>query len=406
MIPAKLGVVRAAPRGVLQREAFEAETMGAWRVVAVVSAPDLAAIARFGGFAAADRARAAVEAALLRAAPPGAAVGRLGGDLWGVAARIQSAAGAEALLEAQRAAEPDGVALRIGGAWSAAAPRPGGLLGPALEAHDDAQGAGAELIRADAGGPALRAEIAREAIEAIRAGAASAAFQPVVDSRAPGRVMFSEALIRLVRPDGGETPAGAFMPALARFGLAPEADIAMLRLGFAALVADPSLRLSVNLSARSLGAPAWREAFEAETARAPLAAERLIIEISEDTVEEDLPDLLGAAALTRAAGAALALDDFGAGRTSFRRLRDLRFDIVKIDGAFVRGVESHPDNRVLIAALTEIARRFDMMVVAEHVETAAEARTLADIGVDGFQGFLFGAPALVCSGGARIAPAG
>ena len=73
--------------------------------------------------------------------------------------------------------------------------------------------------------------------------------------------------------------------------------------------------------------------------------------------------------------------------------------MVKIDGGYIRGIDHKPDNKMLVSALVAIARQFDMTVIAEHVENAAEARVLRSLEVDGFQGYLFGRPALVwCDG--------
>ncbi|MEP5090028.1 MAG: EAL domain-containing protein, partial [Paracoccaceae bacterium] len=86
--------------------------------------------------------------------------------------------------------------------------------------------------------------------------------------------------------------------------------------------------------------------------------------------------------------------DFGAGYTAFRHFRDFYFDIVKIDGQFIRGLADSPDNQVLVGALVAIAEQFDMLAVAEHVETAQEAEILSEIGIDCMQGYLFGAPSV------------
>jgi len=96
----------------------------------------------------------------------------------------------------------------------------------------------------------------------------------------------------------------------------------------------------------------------------------------------------------RALGAAIALDDFGAGYSSFRHVRDFRPDWVKIDGGFVRGVANDPDNMLFVDTLVGIARNFDMATVAEFVETQADADTLLALGVDCLQGYRFGAPDL------------
>jgi EAL domain-containing protein (putative c-di-GMP-specific phosphodiesterase class I) len=89
-----------------------------------------------------------------------------------------------------------------------------------------------------------------------------------------------------------------------------------------------------------------------------------------------------------------ALDDFGAGFTSFRYLKSFYFDVLKIEGEFIRGIAENPDNQVLTAALTAIGRQFDMVIVAENVETAADVAYLEAIGVDCLQGYYFGAPTI------------
>ena len=92
------------------------------------------------------------------------------------------------------------------------------------------------------------------------------------------------------------------------------------------------------------------------------------------------------------AGVTFALDDFGSGYTSFRYLRQFFFDILKIDGQFVRGIARDPDNQVLTQALMSVGRHFDMLVVAESVETAEDAAFLQANGIGCMQGYLFGAP--------------
>jgi EAL domain-containing protein (putative c-di-GMP-specific phosphodiesterase class I) len=93
----------------------------------------------------------------------------------------------------------------------------------------------------------------------------------------------------------------------------------------------------------------------------------------------------------QALGISFALDDFGAGYTAFRYFKDFYFDMVKIDGAFIRGIASTPDNQVLTKALVSIARHFDMYTVAEFVETQEDADYLVSIGIDCLQGHYFGA---------------
>jgi len=91
-------------------------------------------------------------------------------------------------------------------------------------------------------------------------------------------------------------------------------------------------------------------------------------------------------------GCRVAIDDFGAGYTSFRNLQMLRVDTVKIDGAYVRGLSSSPENRIFVRTLVDLAKNFNLKTVAEWVGSDEDAALLQSFGVDYFQGFHFGEP--------------
>jgi EAL domain-containing protein (putative c-di-GMP-specific phosphodiesterase class I) len=96
-------------------------------------------------------------------------------------------------------------------------------------------------------------------------------------------------------------------------------------------------------------------------------------------------------------GISFALDDFGAGLTSLRHLKQLMFDFLKIDGQFVRGIAGSADNQCMMRAMVAVAREFEMFAVAEAVETSAEAEWLAANGLNCLQGYYFGAPTVTPS---------
>lgn len=218
------------------------------------------------------------------------------------------------------------------------------------------------------------------------------AFQPVVMAADPARIGFHEALIRVMDPTGRPIPARDFIQAIESRELGREVDCAALEMGLDALARHPDLRLSVNMSARSIGYPRWQAALNRGLSRDETVGERLILEITEESAML-LPELVAAFMQeTRRRGVSFALDDFGSGVTAIRFFRDFSFDIAKIDGQFIRGIPQDADNQVLAAALLAIARQFDMLCVAESVETATEAAWLRALGVDCLQGYLFGAP--------------
>jgi len=229
---------------------------------------------------------------------------------------------------------------------------------------------------------------------ALSEGRLALALQPVMQARGAGRVAFHEGLVRLIGRDGTAVPAAAFLPAVEALPLGRLIDRHVLDLALARLRATPDLRLAVNLSALSVADPGWEAALTAALRHDATLAERLIVEITETAVSADSDALADFVRRWQARGVAFAIDDFGAGYTALRHLRRVRFDIIKIDGTFTRGVERDRDNQALVSAMTGIARHFEAMVVAEAVETEAEAAALSDRGIDALQGYLYGRPRL------------
>lgn len=218
------------------------------------------------------------------------------------------------------------------------------------------------------------------------------AFQPVVSSSHPEKIAFYEGLIRIRDATGRIIPAKDFIPSVESTEIGRRIDCLALELGLRELRAEPGIRLSINLSALSIGYQPWLKVLNAGLARDETIAERLILEITESTAIT-VPELvMKFMDQLQARGVSFALDDFGAGYTSFRYLRDFFFDILKIDGHFVRGVHADPDNQVLLSALTNIGKHFEMITVAESVEHPADAEFLRTLGIDCMQGFHFGVP--------------
>ncbi|MCK0126761.1 EAL domain-containing protein [Gelidibacter sp. F2691] len=230
--------------------------------------------------------------------------------------------------------------------------------------------------------------------EALRKKRVRLAFQPVVQTTQPDRRAFFEGLIRVLDRNGRVIPAKDFIDAVEDQELGRILDALALEKGLEALQAEPNLRLSINMSARSIGYPGWKKVLERGLEDDPHLGERLILEITERTAIT-MPELVQVfMAEMQGHGISFALDDFGAGYTSFKYLKDFYFDIIKIDGEFVRGIHRDPDNQILTQALVSVARHFDMFTVAESVETAEDAAFLTQIGVDCMQGYYFGVPTL------------
>lgn len=236
---------------------------------------------------------------------------------------------------------------------------------------------------------------AQLAMGAIRNDDLMIAYQPVVSSAGANRATFHECLVRIRDSAGNLTAAGEFMPAMEWLGLAPLIDRNVLILALDALSRQPGIRLSINIFPQTMQDAQWLMLFDEATRSDPSLAERLIIEITETAAMLDPARTRAFMDRLRRRGAAFALDDFGMGHTSFGSLRDFRFDIIKIDGAFITDIVTNPDNRFFVSKLVEIGEHFDMMTVAEFVQGAAEARVLRSLGVECFQGFYFGTPSLM-----------
>ena len=119
-------------------------------------------------------------------------------------------------------------------------------------------------------------------------------------------------------------------------------------------------------------------------------AERLTVEITETAAIHDVDDTRGFVARVKDLGCRIAIDDFGSGYTSFRNLRKLGVDILKIDGAFVQNLMRSDDDRAFVQTLVDLAKRLGLKTVAEWVQDEAAAKLLARWGCDYLQGALIG----------------
>jgi EAL domain-containing protein (putative c-di-GMP-specific phosphodiesterase class I) len=236
------------------------------------------------------------------------------------------------------------------------------------------------------------ADVLRMVEGAVAARNAMLAFQPVVLAARPDRPAFYEGLIRILDDTGRVIPAREFIGAVEMHPIGRMIDCLALEIGIATLKATPGLRLAINMSARSIGFARWQRSLDDGLRADPSVGERLILEISEMSAMV-MPDVVAAfMADLHGRGISFAIDDFGAGFTSFRHLRDMYFDILKIDGQFIRGVASNGDNQVLTHTFLSVARHFGMLTVAESVESAEDAGWLTAAGVDCLQGYHFGVP--------------
>lgn len=216
-------------------------------------------------------------------------------------------------------------------------------------------------------------------------------FQPIVDVET-GEVVCHECLLRLAQPDGGRVAAGQFLPVVEQMGLARPLDRRVLEMVVRELAQHPGITLAMNISVLSVADPAWLRAFTALLKDYPDVARRMMLEITETAVLEDVREAARFVHGVRDLGCKVALDDFGAGYTSFRHLQEMAVDVVKIDGSFVRSMASRSDSRLFVRTLQTFADGMGLKTVAECVETPEIANLVIGHGVHYLQGFHFGRP--------------
>ncbi len=241
-----------------------------------------------------------------------------------------------------------------------------------------------------------------ELVAALREDRLALAFQPVVETRTRSLV-FHEALVRLDRAESSTVPAADFAAIAERLGLIRLIDRRVLELALDVLAATDNV-ISVNVSADTVDDRDWLERLKAALARKQALAKRLIVEITETAMIKNLEEASAFVAALHKLGCRVAIDDFGAGFTSFRNLRVLDVDIVKIDGSFIENLPRNPDDQIFVRTLIELARSFGITTIAEWVQDEATMAILAGLGVDAVQGTLTGPP-LAGRPGSRAAPA-
>ena len=233
--------------------------------------------------------------------------------------------------------------------------------------------------------------IADEVVAALHEKRLIFAYQPIIAARSKEPVHY-ECLLRMVRPDGTVASAGQFIPAAEQLGLVRLVDRHALEMTVAQLRANPEISLAVNVSGTTAGDPSWLQSFISYVRANKDVASRMMVELTETAALNDFEDSARFVTNLREMGCRVAIDDFGAGYTSFRNLQMLNVDMVKIDGAFVRGLCDSPDNQIFVRTLVDLAKNFNLKTVAEWVSSDDEADLLESFGVDYFQGFHFGEP--------------
>ncbi|MCB2061639.1 MAG: EAL domain-containing protein [Novosphingobium sp.] len=236
-----------------------------------------------------------------------------------------------------------------------------------------------------------RAALETELRGAVRRGEIKAYFQPII-SLEDKQIEGFEALARWEHPERGLLSPDTFIPIAEDIGVIHDLSFKILRDGcLAARDWPPGTVLSINISPVQLKEPWLAARLLAILTETGMLPSQLIIEVTENAIIDDV-ELAGEVFTSlHNAGVRIALDDFGKGYSSLSYLHQLSFDYLKIDGSFVRSLDS-ADNNKIVSAIAGLGKSLNMPVTAEGVETEACARALEEMGCDRAQGFYFGQP--------------
>jgi len=231
--------------------------------------------------------------------------------------------------------------------------------------------------------------------------------------RAERRGLHCEVLLRLRGADGRLVQPGAFLPAAERFHMATRIDRWVVR----AVVEWMAARrdelghvdtIAVNLSGQSISDPAFLRQVAEVVGNAALDHRKLCFEVTETAAITNMADATAFVEAMRGHGIRFALDDFGAGASGFSYLKTLKVDYLKIDGQFIRDLQTDPLDRATVRCFRDVAATLGTRTIAEFVETDAIAALLDEIGIDYGQGYLYHRPepidSLVRASGAERRP--
>ncbi|HSW13448.1 MAG TPA: sensor domain-containing phosphodiesterase [Solimonas sp.] len=280
-------------------------------------------------------------------------------------------------------------------------PAHGGEIGELLRCADMAMCASKELLHgcqihdlSRDRSSARRLALLHDLRGAMERGEMYVLYQPRV--RLPdGSILGAEALLRWRHPRLGEISPAEFIPLAEMSDLIIGLTLAVLQRACAAWhawqAAGYTLALSVNLSARALGDRIFTESVLRELAASAVPAQHVEFEITESALIHETEQTLDTVRLIRQSGARISLDDFGVGHSSMSRLSRMPVDVLKIDQMFVQHMLQDPRHAAIVQSSIQLGHSLGLSVVAEGVETAAQAAALAQLGCSEAQGYLFGA---------------
>lgn len=250
------------------------------------------------------------------------------------------------------------------------------------------------LYESVAGGESARVRnraIADNVIKALDDNRMRLVLQSMVSAKT-GKPEIYECLLRMEKRDGEVVSAGEFVPVAEQLGLSRLIDRRTLELTIDLLKKHSDLVLSLNVSGLTSSDQEWIATLRRLTEGRNDLLNRLVVEITETVAIEDLDQSINFVDTLKELGCRVAIDDFGAGYTSFKNLKLLNVDMVKIDGVFVKNLANDASDQIFIKTMINLARSFGMETVAEWVSDERSVRLLTEAGITYMQGFYYGMP--------------
>jgi diguanylate cyclase (GGDEF)-like protein/PAS domain S-box-containing protein len=357
------------------------------------------------GHSAGDRCLVACADRLREAVGNRGRLARLGGDEFGVL--IEAVAGPEAAESAARrlldavggAVRLDGADVPLTGSAGVALAAPGDMAEDLLRCADTAVHAakarGASHVQVYSPAMhehairrlALRAALSR----AVERGELELAYQPVVDLDRD-ETTGVEALLRWRTPDGDPVSPADFIPIAEASGLIVPIGAWVLERACTDVAPLDELTVAVNVSAVQLRIPDFALQVADALERSGLPPRRLVLELTESAVMDDVPGVQEAFQALRALGVQLAIDDFGTGFSSLSTLAALPVDLLKLDRSFVAAMAQSATREALVGGVVSLASRLGLPLVAEGVEDGGQLDALRALGCRFAQGYHLGRP--------------
>jgi EAL domain-containing protein (putative c-di-GMP-specific phosphodiesterase class I) len=220
-------------------------------------------------------------------------------------------------------------------------------------------------------------------------------FQPILDLRTD-RISHYECLVRLISEQGSVVPPGEFIEHAEVLGLIGHIDRIVMAKAIAQHLEFNKkgmiVGLSINLSGRSLNDRTVSHEIKRLLTLPRVNPEKIIFEITETAAISNFPSARTLINEMKNLGCRFAIDDFGVGFSSFQYLKDLAVDYVKIDGSFIRKIDTSHEDRIFVKSMSEIAHALGKKTIAEFVENEAIVSVLREYDIDYAQGYHIGKP--------------